>query len=51
MNPDYEGKPGIVLFLGAVRRGEFENLQKHGLQLGILVDTNSKARQIGRAHV
>ena len=35
---------GIVLFLGAVRRGEFENLQKHGLRLGILVDTNSKAR-------
>ncbi|HEY5041135.1 MAG TPA: hypothetical protein VIK53_03960 [Verrucomicrobiae bacterium] len=37
-------QPGIVLFLGAVRRGEFENLQKHGLRLGILIDTNSKAR-------
>jgi biotin carboxylase len=37
-------KPGIVLFLGMVRRGEFESLQKHGLPLGILVDTNSKAR-------
>src|SRR5438477_11365287 len=37
-------KPGIVLFLGSVRRGEFESLQKRGLPLGILVDTNSKAR-------
>jgi hypothetical protein len=37
-------KSGIVLFLGMVRRGEFENLEKHGLPLGILVDTNSKAR-------
>jgi biotin carboxylase len=27
-----------------VRRGEFENLQKRGLSLGILVDTNNKAR-------
>jgi biotin carboxylase len=35
---------GIVLFLGMVRRGEFESLEKHGLPLGILVDTNSKAR-------
>jgi len=35
---------GIVLFLGMVRRGEFESLQKQGLPLGILVDTNSKAR-------
>lgn len=37
-------KPGIVLFLGSVRRGEFETLEKRGLPLGILVDTNSKAR-------
>ena len=37
-------QPGIVLFLGMVRRGEFESLQKHGLRLGILVDTNSKTR-------
>ena len=35
---------GLVLFLGSVRRGEFESLQKRGLPLGILVDTNSKAR-------
>ena len=35
---------GIVLFLGTVRRGEFESLQKRGLPLGILVDTNSKHR-------
>lgn len=27
-----------------VRRGEFENLERRGLPLGILVDTNSKAR-------
>ena len=27
-----------------VRRGEFENLQKRGLRLGIIVDTNSKTR-------
>lgn len=37
-------KPGLVLFLGMVRRGEFEALEKRGLPLGILVDTNSKAR-------
>jgi hypothetical protein len=37
-------KPGLVLFLGMVRRGEFESLERHGLPLGILVDTNSKAR-------
>jgi ATP-grasp domain len=37
-------KPGLVLFLGMVRRGEFENLEKRGLPLGILVDANSKAR-------
>ena len=36
--------PGLVLFLGAVRRGEFETLQKRGLPLGLLHDTNSKAR-------
>jgi hypothetical protein len=36
--------PGMVLFLGMVRRGEFESLEKRGLPLGILVDTNSKAR-------
>jgi biotin carboxylase len=33
-----------VLFLGMVRRGEFESLQHRGLPLGILVDTNSKHR-------
>lgn len=37
-------EPGIVLFLGTVRRGEFESLQRRGLPLGVLVDTNSKAR-------
>ena len=37
-------KPGMVLFLGSVRRGEFETLEKRGLPLGILIDTNSKAR-------
>ncbi|MDB6123285.1 MAG: hypothetical protein JWQ71_2278 [Pedosphaera sp.] len=37
-------KPGMVLFLGMVRRGEFETLQERGLPLGVLVDTNSKAR-------
>jgi biotin carboxylase len=35
---------GIVLFMGMVRRGEFESLHERGLQLGVLVDTNSKAR-------
>src|SRR5947199_10639343 len=35
---------GLVLFLGTVRRGEFESLQARGLPLGILVDSNSKAR-------
>jgi hypothetical protein len=32
---------GIVLFVGMVRRGEFESLQKRGLPLGVLADTNS----------
>jgi len=35
---------GIVLFVGMVRRGEFEGLQKRGLPLGVLADTNSKHR-------
>jgi D-alanine-D-alanine ligase-like ATP-grasp enzyme len=33
---------GIVLFMGMVRRGEFESLQKRGLPLAVLVDTNCK---------
>jgi biotin carboxylase len=37
-------QPGIVLFLGTVRRGEFESLEKRGLPMGILIDTNSKHR-------
>jgi biotin carboxylase len=50
MNPA-DGKPngpaeksGLVLFVGAVRRGEFETLEQRGQPLGIIVDTNSKAR-------
>ncbi|HWX19627.1 MAG TPA: ATP-grasp domain-containing protein [Candidatus Binatia bacterium] len=35
---------GLVLFLGMVRRGEFESLHQHDLPLGILIDTNSKHR-------
>ena len=35
---------GIVLFLGMVRRGEFESLRECGLPLDVLVDTNSKHR-------
>jgi hypothetical protein len=35
-------QPGLVLFLGAVRRGEFESLQQRNLPLGLLLDTNSK---------
>ena len=35
---------GLVLFLGMVRRGEYESLLDLGLPLGVLVDTNSKAR-------
>ena len=35
---------GIVLFVGMVRRGEFESLQKRDLPLGVLADTNSKHR-------
>ena len=37
-------QPGLVLFLGMVRRGEFESLQRRELPLGILIDTNSKHR-------
>ena len=36
----------MVLFLGMVRRGEFESLQRRGLKLGVLVDTNSR-HQLG----
>jgi biotin carboxylase len=39
-----QSQTGLVLFLGMVRRGEFESLQKRNLPLGILVDTNSKHR-------
>ena len=35
---------GIVLFMGMMRRGEYETLQSRGLPLGILVDTNNKQR-------
>lgn len=35
---------GIVLFMGTVRRGEFETFLKRDLSLGLLLDTNSKAR-------
>jgi hypothetical protein len=44
---------GLVLFLGMVRRGEFESLEKRGLPLGILVDSNSKARlgDVSRFHL
>ena len=34
----------LVLFLGMVRRGEFESLQARDIPLGVLVDTNSKQR-------
>ena len=34
----------MVLFPGMVRRGEFECLQRRGLPLGVLVDSNSKHR-------
>ncbi len=37
-------KSELVLFLGMVRRGEFESLQASGIPLGVLVDTNSKQR-------
>ncbi len=38
--------PGLILFLGMARRGEFETLLARGLPLGILVDTNSR-HQLG----
>lgn len=37
-------EPGIVLFMGIVRRGEFESIRDRGIPCGILVDSNSKAR-------
>jgi hypothetical protein len=37
-------QPGLVLFMGMVRRGEFESLERRGLSLGVLVDTNNKQR-------
>ncbi len=33
---------GMVLFMGLVRRGEYEHLLKQGLPLGALVDVNSQ---------
>ena len=44
----------MVLFIGMVRRGEFETLQRRGVPLGVLVDSNSKHRLAdvsGFAHV
>jgi biotin carboxylase len=35
---------GLVLFLGMVRRGEFESLRGRGIPLGVVVDTNNKQR-------
>ncbi len=35
-------KPGIVLFLGAIRRGEFESLLGRGIPCGALIDNNTK---------
>jgi hypothetical protein len=52
MNPAPRNSTGLpsqsgrVLFLGMVRRGEFESLQKRDLPLGILIDTNSR-HQLG----
>lgn len=37
---------GIVLCLGMIRRGECESLQKRGLRLGIVVDTNNEQRLV-----
>jgi biotin carboxylase len=35
---------GVILYVGMVRRGEFETFQDRELPLGLLLDTNSKAR-------
>lgn len=35
---------GLVLYMGMARRGEFEALQRRGLPLGILIDTNNAQR-------
>ena len=35
---------GIILFVGMVRRGEFESLRKRGLPLGVIADTNCRHR-------
>jgi hypothetical protein len=37
-------EPGIVLFMGIARRGEFEGVRDRGVACGILVDINNKAR-------
>ena len=37
-------EPGIVLFMGIARRGEFEGIRDRGVPCGILVDTNNKGR-------
>jgi len=36
-------KPPLVLFLGSVRKGEFETLQSHGHRLGAILDTKRHA--------
>ena len=35
-------KEGIVLFLGALRHGEFESLLRRGIPCGALIDSNTK---------
>jgi hypothetical protein len=37
---------GLVLYLGVVRRGEYESLLDLGLPLGVLVDTNTPLRLV-----
>jgi hypothetical protein len=45
MIPEASDVPdGLVLFLGMVRRGEYESLRRRGVPLGVVVDTNNKQK-------
>lgn len=39
-----DNSTGLVLFLGAVRRGEFESLLRRGYPCGVLLDLNTKLK-------
>lgn len=38
-------KQPLALFIGVARKGEFESLKRHGIDVGVIIDTNWALRQ------